>query len=49
MLSSSGATACLPAPTLAHLTCEHGLRCREHLLQALWGHPPQSDPGILPT
>lgn len=47
MLSPSGATAHPRAPTRAHLTCEHSLGRREHLLQALGGHPPQSDPGIL--
>lgn len=35
------------APTRAHLTCENSLRCGEHLFQALWRHPPQSDPGVL--
>lgn len=36
-----------PAPTRAHLTCENSLGGGEHLFQALWRHPPQSDPGVL--
>lgn len=31
------------------LTCEHSLRCGENILEATRGHPPQSDPGILPS
>lgn len=31
------------------LTCKHSLRCGENVLEATRGHPPQPDPGVLPS